>query len=334
MGATTISDQLWGTHAGKDVRLFSLRNSSGAAVELSNYGATLVSIYVPDRNGELGNVVLGYPDLEGYLEDNAYLGSTIGRFANRISGAAFSLDGHRYELEANDGINSNHSGKSGFHNKVFDAEITEDQLTFSLYSPDGSGGFPGNLSLKVNYRWTENNQLMIGYTAATDKKTVLNLTNHAYFNLSARPAKVSGHELRIGAGEVLEAGADHIPTGKLIPAAEFSFVGNRVREGLNKCYVLKPAGEAAAVLSDPRSGRVMTVFTSYPGLMLYTADFLKSKRPGHYGERYGPFDGLCLECQFYPDSPNQAAFPSTVLEPGELYEQHITYQFNTAIESI
>jgi len=342
----TLSDQLWGEQEGKEIHLFKMENSSGAYVELTNYGGTLVSVVVPDRNGALGNVVFGYPVLKGYLEDNAYIGSTVGRFANRIANARFAIDGRVYQLEDNDNGHCNHSAGSGFHARVFEARTDGDQLIFTLYSEDGAGGFPGNLTLNLRYRWTENNSLLIIYDAESDQKTVVNFTNHAYFNLSAKNEKIFDHVLTIDADEVLEANADYIPTGKILPAGPIAFQQNQIREricsgeqikGLNVCYVLKDKSnltKSAAVLSDPGSGRTMEVFTSYPGLMLYTGDYLNTAHYGHLGLSYQPFDGLCLECQFYPDSPNHPAFPSSVLKPGEIYQHSIEFQFSNTQDLI
>lgn len=345
-----ISHQPWGNHEHKKVYLFRMENSSGAYVELSNYGAALVSIHVPDKHHQLGNVILGFPALEGYLDDKCYIGATIGRFANRIDKAGFVLDGKKYLLEDNDNGNSNHGGHDGFNSRVFSFSIREDTLSFRLLSEDGDGGFPGNLELEVSYRWTEQNELHIDYTAVTDRPTVANFTNHAYFNLTAAPTKIFGHELIVYSDLIVAADEDYIPTGLFVPAGNLSFKGNKLSEklqvlqheekglpeedisGLNTCYFIeqKDAEAPAQVctLSDPASGRVMTVFSSYPGLMLYTGDFLSSKRPGHQSQPYAPFDGLCLECQFLPDSPNHEHFPSTVLNPGDTYKQRILFKFS------
>jgi len=341
-----ISEQHWGVHNNREVFLFTLRNSSGAYVQLSNYGSVLVAVYVADQNGILDNVVLGYPGLQGYIDDTAYIGATIGRFANRIAGSGFELDEVRYDLEDNDNGNSNHGGYSGFHNRVFDAEINGDQLVFSLLSADGEGGYPGNLNLKVTYQWTEDNHLVMDYTADCDRRTIANFTNHAYFNLSGSAEKIFDHRLTIFADDLLEAGTNYIPTGCIVPAGELKFSQSLIREkmkitgegirGLNVCYVLKDGEKVlipAAVLQEEKTGRIMEVSTSYPGLMLYTGDFLSSLHAGHGGERYQPFDGLCLECQYFPDSPNQPLFPSVILSPGEIFRQSIIFKFGTATTS-
>lgn len=321
-----------------ELLLFTLKNADGAFAELTNYGATIVSVMVPDRDGELEPVVLGFGEPEGYLVDNCYIGSTIGRFANRIGNAAFELDGKQYHLDANDNANNNHSGSSGYNLRVFDYKIEDDKLSFMLQSPDGDGGFPGNLELTVSYRWTENNQLRITYLAGTDQPTIANFTNHAYFNLSGNGGSMLNHRLTIYADQVLETDEEYIPTGKVVQAGEKTFFRNWISykikenngEGFNHFYVLNNQGNSiplAAVLDDENSGRRLNVYTTYPGLMFYTGDFLESIHPGHLGKPYKPFDGLCLECQFYPDAPNHNTFPSTILKPGEQYKEEIIYEF-------
>jgi len=328
-----ITQHLWGNIQNQDVYLFKIENTSGAYVELTNYGATIVSIYVPDRNNELGNVVLGFENLESYLADDCYIGSTIGRFANRIGGARLVIDGMTYLLEDNDHGNSNHGGRNGFNTKVFDFSIDEGRLSFETLSRDGAGGYPGNLEFKVGYQWTDNNELLIDYSAICDQKTVANFTNHAYFNLAAGTENMLDHELTVFSDLVVASGPNYIPTGLIVPADDLAFKQHKIKEKLNVCYFLSPQSppvlQPAAVLSELNSGRMMEVFTTYPGILVYTADFLHSKNPGHNGKLYGPFDGLCLECQYLPDSPNHAHFPSTVLRPGEVYAHRIVFKFST-----
>jgi len=329
----TITSTSWGNTAGRPVCIFRLTNTSGAFVELTNYGATLVSAWVPDRDNHLGNVVLGHNSLQDYLTEQNYLGATIGRYANRIGNAAFTLDGKLYRLDDNDNGNSNHGGHIGFNARVFDYEILEERIRFSVSSPDGEGGFPGNLDLTIDYQWTDLNELLISYRAVTDRPTPVNITNHAYFNLSAEKAAIFGHQLSVSSDQVIEAASDHIPTGFIKPAGDLNFDQNKISEkltctddaitGLNVCYVLNKQGKndsLACILSDPDSGRSLEVHTSYPGLILYTGDYLS-------GPTHLPFYGLCLECQFFPDSPNHPAFPSTVLRPGEVYHHTIIFKF-------
>lgn len=339
-----ISKRDWSRRDNKAVFLYRMENGSGAYVELTNYGAAIVSAVVPDRCGKRENVVLGFPSAEKYYTDTCYLGATIGRYANRIAKAGFLLDGSHYQLETNDGVHTNHGGTSGFNKQVYDVDIVHETLTFTLFSPDGAGGYPGNVLLVVSYRWSETNELHIHYTATTDKKTVLNLTNHAYFNLSGGKRKIFTHNLYIDASKIVETGNDYIPTGTVLPCGDLSFQGVPIIErmqqqgdeisGLNSCYVLnKTTGgnlQKAARLADNLSGRILEVYTTYPGLLLYTGDFLHSTSSGHGNRVYGPFDGLCLECQYFPDSPNHSGFPSTVLDAGDVYHEQIIYKFNVS----
>ena len=333
-----ITLEKFGIYNDKQLLLFTLKNADGAFIQFTNYGATIVSVVVPGRNGELEQVIAGFGEPEGYLVDKCYIGSTIGRFANRIGNAAFKLEGNQYHLEANDNANSNHGGNSGYNLRVFDYKIEDDKLIFILHSPDGDGGFPGNLELTVTYQWTENNQLKITYLAETDQLTIANFTNHAYFNLSGKVGSILEHQLTIYADQVLETDKEYIPTGKIIKAGKTTFLSDRISdkikenngEGFNHYYILNNQDDnirLAAVLDDEDSGRRLNVYTTYPGLMFYTGDFLESIHPGHLGKPYKPFDGLCLECQFYPDAPNHDSFPSTVLKPGEQYKEEIIYEF-------
>ncbi|WP_316833796.1 aldose epimerase family protein [Pedobacter nutrimenti] len=331
-----ITYKHWGNHIGKDVFLFKIQNPNGAFVEITNYGATLVSIVVPDASGKLGNVILGFDSFEAYLEDHSYIGSTIGRFANRIANARFDIDGKVFNLEKNDGENTNHSGAHGFHCRVFDFSIQNDELHLHLTSPDGEGGYPGNLNFGVAYSFSEDNQIQIHYTAETDQKTFVNFTNHAYFNLNNEASGIFDHQLKIASKAVLESTADYIPTGQIIPSGPVTFNGQTVGDclvdaklrGFNTFYVFDHSRQdsTVAVLSHAGSGRRMEISTSYPGLMLYTGDYLEHS--------YKPFDGLCLECQFSPDSPNHQHFPSTILQPGEQYKQYIHLKFDTQDQPI
>jgi len=337
--------QHWGTYENRDVYLFTIKNSSGAYVQLSNFGATWVAAVVSNLYGVLENVVLGYPDLLSYIEDTAYMGATIGRFANRIGGARFMLEGITYTIADNDHGNSNHGGPDGFHKKVFDHEISGDRLIFRLISPDGEGGYPGNLEFKVIYQWTDACELLVDYEAVSDKTTLANFTNHAYFNLSGRSDRVFDHSLIVYSEQLLEVGEDYIPTGKILPVGDLAFRGGPIGKkivigddgikGLNICYVLKKRSDAeqpgeikpAARLAHAATGRVLEVRTSYPGMILYTGDYLNSMHDGHSGVRYRSFDGLCLECQYYPDSPNHAHFPEATLVAGDTCRQHIAFRF-------
>jgi aldose 1-epimerase len=337
-----ITCKNWGYHEGKAVLLFRIENLNGAYIELTNYGACIVAGVVPDHNNQLGHVILGLDSLGGYLVDQCYLGSTIGRFANRIGKAAFELGGKQYFLDANDNGNSNHSGHDGYNSKVFDYQIYDDKIRFTLQSADGEGGYPGNVELTVTYQWTDSNQLKINYDAMSDQLTIANFTNHAYFNLSGQESSISDHQLTIYASRVLQTDENYIPTGKILPAGTKSFSSERIgdqikqndnEQGFNDYYILNERKDnnntvsLAAVLDQEGSGRRLNVYTSYPGLMFYTGDFLNSPSPGHLNKLYKPFDGLCLECQSYPDAPNHSSFPSATFKPGELYPEKIIYEF-------
>jgi aldose 1-epimerase len=338
-----VSITNWGNHNGNNIYLFKLENPSGAYVEVSNYGATLVSIVVPDKNGELYHAILGFPTLQGYLDDTCYIGSTIGRYANRIGGAAFSLNGQEYCLEANEGVNTNHGGYAGMNTKTFKYELLDDTVCFSIESPDGEAGFPGNLNSKITYTWTAGNELIIHYLATSDKQTVVNFTNHAYFNLSGEE-KIFDHEVSVYADHVLEKDQQNIPTGFIKAAGTLKFnnssIGSKVQQqegktfGVNDCYVLNAENgnglKLAAMLTDTKKARRLTVFTDYPSVMVYSGDALFSEHSGHLSKPYASFDGICFECQYYPDSPNHRHFPSTVLEPAETYDKTIIYQFGSS----
>lgn len=339
----SVSCKLWGTYQGEDVFLYRLTNGSGAFAEFTNYGASVVTVGVPDRFGESGDVVLGFPVAEAYFLDRSYIGATIGRFANRIAGAQFELDGNVYFLEQNDEENSNHGGENGFHRRVFEGCWQEGKLSFSLFSRDGEGGYPGNVRVYVDYEWSDKNELGVTYRADSDKRTILNFTNHAYFNLSGGRSSALDHCLSVNADKLLEPGAGFLPTGKVISAGKKAFSGETVRSrmylngdlipGLNDYYILKEGScedglNYACTLSDCLSGRKMEVFTSYPGVLVYTGDYLGSEYAGNIGRKYRPYDGLCLECQFFPGSPGHPHFPSTVISPGETYREQILYRFS------
>lgn len=325
-----ITYEKWGTHAGREVYLYTLTNKAGARAQVTNYGATLVAVQLADGTHQ----VLGFDSLQAYLDDRAYLGSTVGPVANRIGGARFTLDGHTYQLTANDGVNNNHSASAGVHAKVFDMELLEDALVLYYSMPNGDGGFPGNIQLSVYYQWDDNNMLHIRYEAVADRNAIVNITNHAYFNLSGTHSTMLDHVLRIPAGRVLEASADYIPSGKVIPAGTRSFEEPQLlRAGLNDYYVLdsKQPLKLAAVLEHPASGHSVEVYTTYPGLMVYSADYLAGNAAGILGQPYAAFGGVCLECQHYPDAPNHATFPSITLAAGQRYQEQIIYHFKNAM---
>lgn len=326
-----ITYEPFGVHDGKEIFKFRLINVHENYVELLNYGAIVKSIVVPDKNGIRENVVLGFLTLEDYKKDRSYMGATVGRFANRIHNAKFSIEEKTYFLDKNEGENNNHSGSAGFNKEVFDFIIKDNTVIFTLQSKSGKGGFPGNLDIKVIYSWTDINELKIEFLAVADEPTPLNFTNHSYFNLSACVDKIQSHSLTIQADSILECTSDDIPTGKIIPAAGYSLWNNKLGvvmkdKGLNTYYILDR--DKVCELSEEKSGRIMRVYTSYPGLQLYTGDYLDGDTIGAHSKFYEPFDGLCLECQYYPDSPNHKHFPNTIYKAGQVYNETITYAFD------
>lgn len=326
------------------IRGYRLESTSGVVVELLNYGATLCTLECPDRHGNGANVLLGYPRFEDYIhaENSPYFGAVVGRYANRIAKGQFLLDGKKVELSCNNGQNHLHGGEYGFDKVVWQAEIDqvgsgEVAVEFSYYSEDGEEGYPGNLDCRVRYSLNEDSELSITYTAQTDKPTVINLTNHAYYNLACG-GDVLGHELVIHSDRYLPINEAMIPTGELLRVDEgvFDFrqpkrVGESIEgddeqlkraAGFDHCYVLTGEGATAvkaAELSDPLSGRYLELWTDQPGVHLYTGNFLSHSPVGEGA--YSDWAGLCLETQHFPDSPNHSHFPTTVLRPGEVYLQ-------------
>jgi aldose 1-epimerase len=338
---------------GGKVSLYTLTNSSGAEVRIINYGAIVVSLKVPDRQGKLRDVVLGYDDLAGYVKDKAFLGATVGRYANRIAGGKFTLDGKTYQLDLNNGANHLHGGAQGFYRKLWKAEKVTGKagpgVKLTYVSPDGEGGYPGKVTLTVTYTLTADNALRIDYRGTSDKPTLLNATHHSYFNLSGDPTQtILDEELTIEADQTTAVGAGLIPTGKLADVAgtplDFrrpSKIGARIDahdeqmdlgKGYDHNWVLRHHGDGvhqAAQLSDPRSGIVMQVLTDQPGLQFYSGNFLDGTIHGKQGVVYQRRTALCLEAQLFPDAPNHPAFPSAELRPGHPYKQTTTYRFST-----
>jgi aldose 1-epimerase len=341
----TIEKKPFGKTAdGKPVTLYTLSNNQGNTVELIDYGAIVVSINVPDRSGKKTNVTAGFSSIDGYLERHPYFGATVGRFCNRIAMGKFSLEGKTYSLAVNNGPNHLHGGEVGFDKRMWQvAEVKADNsvgLKFTYVSPDGEEGYPGALTTIAEYRWDNNNCLTLDLQATTDKPTVLNLTNHAYFNLGgAGSGTIHQHELTLACDQYLPVDESMIPKGVLAPVAgtplDFTTphkIGERIAQlketnGYDHCFVVKgKAGELrdAAKVVDPASGRTLSIKTTQPGIQLYTGNFLDGK-PGNAG--FKTHEAFCLETQHYPDSPNQPSFPSTVLRPGEKFHQVTTFTF-------
>jgi aldose 1-epimerase len=337
------------TTDGTEVQLFTLANANGVRATITNYGGTLTSLLVPDKDGKMGDVILGFDNVSGYqspefVKAGPYFGALIGRYGNRIKGGKFSLEGKDYTLAKNNGPNSLHGGLKGFDKVVWQAEPASSadgqSLKLTYVSKDGEEGYPGTLTVNVVYTLTADNALKIDYTATTDKATVLNLTNHAYFNLNHGAGKdVLNHEVTLPADRYTVVDATLIPTGELRPVkgTPFDFttphaIGERIGQvpgGYDHNWVLNTAtGEhAAATVYDPATGRTLEVTTDQPGIQFYTGNFLDGTLKGKGGTVYGKHAGFCLETQHFPDSPNQPKFPSTELKPGETYHTVSTYKF-------
>lgn len=350
-GTTTVD--------GKEVKLFTLTNSQGAVAQFTNLGAKMVSLYVPDSRGEFADVVQGYTTAGEYAAcDNAagkgepFFGATIGRYGNRIAGGRFSIDGTEYQLNQNENGNCLHGGNRGFYSQVFDARQQGDSaITFSRLSPDGEMGFPGNLDMSVTYTLTDSNSVVIRYSATTDKPTIVNLTNHSFFNLGGEgDTTVNDDAIRIWADAITPVDDKLIPTGELMPVegTPFDFRAARVigdslsslhpqialGNGYDHNFALSsPAGadglRIAAQVTNSQSGRVMTVYTTEPGVQFYGGNFINGTQRGKGGTLYPFRSALCLETQHYPNSPNVEAFPTVRLNPGETYSHVCVYAFST-----
>jgi aldose 1-epimerase len=333
---------------GREAHIYTLTNANGLKAEVTNYGAILVSLRVPNANNNTADIVLGYDTLEQYTTDTNYFGCTVGRYANRIAGGRFQIDRTEYQLAQNDGENNLHGGHLGFNKKLWDADPRADALTLRYTSPDGEEGYPGNLTATVTYELTDRDEFKIEYTATTDKATICNLSHHSYFNLAGLGSNdVTRHILTIKARRFTPILEGLIPTGELkqVAGTPLDFtrpteIGARIDEdhnqlrlggGFDHNWALDSPGlsNPAATVYEPTTGQVMELFTTEPGLQLYSGNFLDGKTRGKQGKLYPHRGGLCLEAQHYPDSPNQPSFPSTLLRPGETYHQTTTYKFST-----
>jgi aldose 1-epimerase len=331
------------------VGLFRLTNANGMEAQITNYGATVVSLHVADRNGKKDDVVLGYDGIQGYYQGNSYFGCVAGRYANRIASGQFRLDGNTYNLAKNNGPNSLHGGIKGFSTVVWAAKQDADGLTLTYTSKDGEEGYPGNLTVTVRYSLKNDNSLQIDYHAVTDKTTVLNVTNHSYFNLEGQgQGNILDHEIMINADGFTPVDSTLIPIGEIrkVAGTPFDFtgphkIGDRINDsadlqikfGLGYDHNFALNGETgkmklAARVKAPISGRIMEVHTTEPGVQFYTGNFLNGSQKGK-GSVYGRRTGFCLETQHFPDSPNQPGFPSTVLKPGEEYRSSTVFKFST-----
>jgi aldose 1-epimerase len=335
---------------GSVIDCFTLSNGAGITAKLLTLGATLAELHAPDRSGRTADITLGFDDLAGWLEPkNPYMGCVVGRYANRIANGRFTLEGKCYQLAVNNGACSLHGGLRGFDKMVWKArEMTTDDgvaVEFSHTSPDGDEGYPGRLALKITYTLTAASELRLDYFAETDQPTVLNLTNHAYWNLAGE-GTVLNHVARIASSRITEVEGESIPTGRLIPVkgTPFDFtspatIGSRLDQignrpaGYDHNYVLESDANGrpalAARIEDPASGRVLEVLTTEPGMQFYTGNYLDGSLTGKGGRNYRQHEGFCLETQHFPDSPNHPQFPSTTLRPGEQYRQTTIHRFST-----
>jgi aldose 1-epimerase len=351
--SASIQKRAYGTTTdGKAVDEYTLTNTSGMEVKIITYGGIITSVRVPDRNCSFANVVLGFDKLSDYETQNPYFGAIIGRYGNRIANARFTLGGQTYTLAVNDGPNSLHGGLKGFDKQVWAGKAvpgdSEVSLELTYLSPDGEEGYPGNLSVKVVYTLTADNAIRISYSATTDKATVVNLTNHSYFNLSGNGAgTIYDHIMQIYADHYTPVNGALIPTGELAPVdgTPFDFrapkqIGGGIRSshpqmvmgrGYDHNFVLSRGDMTSLVIAarvyDPASGRIMEAWTTEPSIQFYSGNFLDGTKVGSSGGLYRQGDGLCLETQHYPDSPNQPSFPTTELKPGAAYQTTTVYKF-------
>jgi aldose 1-epimerase len=347
----SIAQEIFGQMpGGRNVELYTLANGHGVEARIMNYGGTLVSLRAPDRNGVHADVVLGFDEFAPYLSQHPYFGCLIGRYANRIAGASFSIDGKTYHLSANDGRNHLHGGRTGFDKILWDAEPVESsegpQLVLSHFSRAGEEGYPGNLSVGVTYTLTAHDELRLDYRASADQPTIINLTHHSYFNL-AGAGTIHDHVLRLAAERYLPVDAELIPLGeqRSVQGTPFDFtvarsIGSGISSddlqlklagGYDHCWMLTQQSGVctlAAALYDPMSGRALSVFTTQPGIQVYSGNFLDGSIQGKQGARYQRHSGLCLETQHFPDSPNQLTFLSTVVEPDGQYQHRTIFRFD------
>jgi aldose 1-epimerase len=353
MTALSIDKKPFGKADGKDIFLYTLKNHNGMEVVISTYGGDVMEIKAPDRNGKYSDVVLAFDKVQDYETPGPYFGALIGRYGNRIANGTFTLDGKTYHIPQNDGTNALHGGPKGFDKRVWEAKPSTDasgeHLHLHYLSKDGEEGFPGNLNVNVTYTLpTNKNELVISYEATTDKDTVVNLTNHTYFNLKGPgEGQITDHKLMINADRFTPIDKNLIPTGELKPVAGTPFdfrkltaIGARINDdneqlklahGYDHNFVLNSGGgkmALAAKVVEPATGRVLEVLTDQPGVQFYTGNFLNGSAKGK-GKTYNFRDGFCLETQHFPDSPNHPKFPSTELKPGQTYRSTTIYRFST-----
>ena len=331
-----------------EIKTYTLTNKSGASVTLSSLGAAIQKIIVPDKDGKLDDVVIGYDNPESYLKDGPCAGKCPGRYANRIAEGSLEIDGKIYSLPINNGPNHLHGGPEGFQNRIWDSRKDGDAVEFMYYSEDGEMGYPGNLKVVARYEWSENNELRLTFTAQCDAPTVINLTNHSYFNLDGHASgSVLDHKLKLNCSLYLPTDNTLIPLGEPDPVAgtpmdflEPKAIGKDIKEdfpalnygkGYDACWIIDGYQQGqlaeAAELTAAKSGRTLKVYTTQPGIQVYTGNWLKGCPTGKGGAIYDDYCAVALECQHFPDSPNNPDYPSTILRPGETFEEAIIFAF-------
>ena len=344
-----VRKDVFGSHYGKEVYLLTLTNQQGNVIRLTNYGAKINWIEVPDKNGKKENITFGYDTFEETLKGDMSFGSVVGRFANRIANGKFTLDGVVYNTPVNNGPNTLHGGPKGWHSVVWDTEVLKDSkfpaVKFKYVSPDMEEGFPGTVNASVTYTWTDNNEIVMDYTCSTDKRTIINITNHAYFNLhGAGNGNILDHVLTLKSSAFTPVDSVMIPTGEIRPVAGTPFdfntphtIGERIGDkydqlvlgrGYDHNYILDNKEEVDVTVYEPVSGRMLEVITDQPGMQLYTGNFLDGTKMGHGGKPFIYRSGMCLESDHYPDSPNHADFPTTILNPGLTFKSTTIYRFS------
>jgi aldose 1-epimerase len=344
-----VKKDVFGNKDGKEVYLFTLTNNAGNVLRVTNYGAKINWIEIPDKDGKKDNVTFGYDTFEETVKGDMSFGSVVGRYANRIANAKFSIDGVEYNTPVNNGPNTLHGGPNGWHSVIWDSEVLKESkspsVKFTYVSPDMEAGFPGTVTASVVYTWTDNNEIVMDYTYSTDKKTVVNVTNHAYFNLhGAGNGDILDHVLTLKASAFTPVDSVMIPTGEIRPVAGTPFdfntphsIGERIAEnydqlilgkGYDHNYILDNKEEVDVAVYEPVSGRMLEVITDQPGMQLYTGNFLDGTKKGHGGKAFNHRSGFCLESGHYPDSPNHPEFPTTIINPGETVKTQTIYRFS------
>ncbi len=341
-----ITEERFGQLAdGRYVEIYTLKNEGGIEAKITNYGGIIVSLMTPDSEGNMGNIVLGFDSLDSYLDEHPYFGALIGRYGNRIENGRFELNGEEYTLSVNDGNHHLHGGRQGFDKVLWDSEITEDgSLKLQYVSENGEEGYPGRLTVTATYNLTDDNRLRLEFEATTDQTTPVNLTAHSYFNLTADPSNtILDHELKLHADHYTPATESLIPTGEIVSVegtpfdfTEFTDIGSRIDQvpgGYDHNFVADTSGSRELTLMaevrEPETGRILRVHSTEPGIQFYSGNFLDGTLESGNGVSLEQYSGFCLEPQHFPNSPNEPDFPSTILNPGETYNNVIVYEFGT-----